>query len=52
MPAELYDQEMIEQGSQAPDLELPDQDGRIVRLSDFRGQPVVVYFYPKADTLS
>ncbi len=41
---------MIEQGQAAPDFELPDQDGRIVKLSDFRGQPVVVYFYPKADT--
>jgi thioredoxin-dependent peroxiredoxin len=41
---------MSEQGQQAPDFELPDQDGRIVKLSDFRGQPVVVYFYPKADT--
>jgi thioredoxin-dependent peroxiredoxin len=41
---------MIEQGQKAPDFELPDQDGRSVKLSDFRGQPVVVYFYPKADT--
>ncbi len=41
---------MIEPGQQAPDFELPDQDGRAVKLSDFRGQPVVVYFYPKADT--
>jgi len=41
---------MIEQGDEAPDFELPDQDGRPVKLSDFRGQPVVVYFYPKADT--
>ncbi len=41
---------MIEPGDQAPDFELPDQDGRIVKLSDFRGQPVAVYFYPKADT--
>src|SRR5271167_893487 len=41
---------MIEQGDAAPDFELPDQDGRVVKLSDFRGQPVVVYFYPKADT--
>jgi len=40
---------MIEQGSQAPDFELPDQDGHAVKLSDYRGQPVVVYFYPKAD---
>lgn len=41
---------MINQGDKAPDFELPDQDGRAVKLSDFRGQPVVVYFYPKADT--
>jgi thioredoxin-dependent peroxiredoxin len=41
---------MIEQGDEAPDFELPDQDARAVKLSDFRGQPVVVYFYPKADT--
>jgi peroxiredoxin Q/BCP len=34
----------------APDFELPDQDGRAVKLSDFRGQSVVLYFYPKADT--
>ena len=41
---------MIEPGAQAPDFALPDQDGREVKLSDFRGEPVVVYFYPKADT--
>ncbi len=41
---------MIEQGQEAPDFELPDQDGREVKLSDFRGEPVVVYFYPKAAT--
>jgi thioredoxin-dependent peroxiredoxin len=41
---------LIEQGTQAPDFELPDQDGNPVHLSDFRGQPVVLYFYPKADT--
>lgn len=41
---------MIDTGAKAPDFELPDQDGRSVKLSDFRGQPVVVYFYPKADT--
>jgi thioredoxin-dependent peroxiredoxin len=41
---------MIEPGEKAPDFELPDQDGRPVRLSDFRGQRVVLYFYPKADT--
>lgn len=41
---------MIEQGDRAPDFELPDQDGRAVKLSDFRGRPLVVYFYPKAST--
>ena len=41
---------MLEQEDEAPDFELPDQDGRAVKLSDFRGQPVVVYFYPKAVT--
>ncbi|MHB8235255.1 MAG: thioredoxin-dependent thiol peroxidase [Solirubrobacteraceae bacterium] len=41
---------MIETGDEAPDFELPDQDGRAVRLRDFRGKPVVVYFYPKAST--
>jgi peroxiredoxin Q/BCP len=41
---------MTEPGQQAPDFELPDQDGRPVKLSDFRGQPVAVYFYPKAET--
>jgi peroxiredoxin Q/BCP len=41
---------VIEPGDKAPDFELPDQDGRAVKLADFRGQPVVVYFYPKADT--
>jgi peroxiredoxin Q/BCP len=41
---------VIEVGDAAPDFELPDQDGRPVRLKDFRGQRVVVYFYPKADT--
>jgi thioredoxin-dependent peroxiredoxin len=41
---------MIEQADEAPDFELSDQDGRHVKLSDFRGEPVVVYFYPKAST--
>jgi thioredoxin-dependent peroxiredoxin len=41
---------MIEEGATAPDFTLPNQDGEDVTLSDFRGRPVVVYFYPKADT--
>jgi peroxiredoxin Q/BCP len=34
-------------GDQAPDVTLWDQDGKEFRLSDLRGQPVVLYFYPK-----
>jgi peroxiredoxin Q/BCP len=41
---------MIETGDQAPDFTLPDQNGDQVSLSAFRGQTVVLYFYPKADT--
>ena len=41
---------MIEVGNQAPEFTLPDQEGEEVSLSDFRGSPVVLYFYPKADT--
>jgi peroxiredoxin Q/BCP len=41
---------MIEPGTPAPDFELPNQDGAPVKLSDLRGQWVVLYFYPKADT--
>ena len=41
---------MIQAGEKAPEFELPDQDGETVRLSDFGGRPVVLYFYPKADT--
>ena len=41
---------MVEPGQQAPDFELPDQDGNPTRLSELRGKRVVLYFYPKADT--
>ena len=41
---------MVEVGQAAPEFTLPDQEGNEVSLSDFRGQRVVVYFYPKADT--
>ncbi len=41
---------MIAEGQPAPDFTLPDQDGREVTLSSFRGRPVVLYFYPKDDT--
>jgi thioredoxin-dependent peroxiredoxin len=41
---------MIELGDKAPEFELSNQDGEVVKLSDLRGQTVVLYFYPKADT--
>jgi peroxiredoxin Q/BCP len=41
---------LIAEGQEAPDFTLPDQDGNQVKLSELRGQPVVLYFFPKADT--
>jgi peroxiredoxin Q/BCP len=41
---------VIAEGERAPDFTLPDQDGEPVALSDLAGRPVVLYFYPKADT--
>jgi len=40
----------IVEGRKAPDFTLPDQRGKAVSLSDFKGRDVVVYFYPKDDT--
>ncbi|MUV57710.1 thioredoxin-dependent thiol peroxidase [Halogeometricum sp. CBA1124] len=41
---------MLSVGDEAPDFELPDQNGQTVSLSDFEGEYVVVYFYPRANT--
>jgi peroxiredoxin Q/BCP len=41
---------MVETGKPAPDFSLCSDAGETVRLSDLRGRPVVVYFYPKDDT--
>ena|SRR5438477_12989934 len=41
---------MVSEGSPAPDFELTTDTGDRVKLSDFRGRPVVLYFYPKDDT--
>ena len=41
---------MLEAGDNAPDFTLPDQNGEEVTLSSLRGQTVVLYFYPRADT--
>ena len=40
----------IPAGSQAPDFSLPDENGELRHLSDYRGKVVVLYFYPKDDT--
>ena len=41
---------MVEEGKPAPDFELTNESGEHIKLSDFRGKPVVLYFYPKDDT--
>lgn len=40
----------VDVGQKAPDFALKDQTGKTVRLKDFRGKPVVLYFYPKDHT--
>ena len=37
-------------GDAPPEFELPDQDGNLHRLSEYRGQTVVLYFYPRDET--
>jgi thioredoxin-dependent peroxiredoxin len=37
-------------GDKAPDFALPDQNGKAVRLADFGGRRLFIYFYPKAST--
>lgn len=41
---------MLQAGDTAPTFELPNQDGEPVRLDEFGDKPVVLYFYPRADT--
>ncbi|WP_207434444.1 thioredoxin-dependent thiol peroxidase [Sabulibacter ruber] len=41
---------MLQVGDIAPDFEAKDQNGQPVKLSDYRGKKVVLYFYPKDDT--
>jgi peroxiredoxin Q/BCP len=41
---------VVEEGQEAPDFELKSDAGELVRLSQFRGKPVVLYFYPRDDT--
>ena len=41
---------MLEVGKKAPDFTLPDQNGKMITLSSFLGQKVILYFYPKDNT--
>ena len=41
---------MLEKGTKAPEFALNDKDGNLVKLSDFMGRKVVLYFYPKDNT--
>jgi peroxiredoxin Q/BCP len=41
---------MLKPGDAAPEFSLPAQDGRTLKLGDFKGKTVVLWFYPKADT--
>jgi peroxiredoxin Q/BCP len=43
---------VVTEGLPAPDFELRSDSGETVRLSDLRGKPVVLYFYPKDDALA
>ena len=40
----------LSEGDKAPDFELPGADGKSIRLADFAGRKLVLYFYPKDDT--
>jgi peroxiredoxin Q/BCP len=41
---------LVEPGRKAPTFSLPDQDGKLHRLKDYAGRPLILYFYPKDDT--
>lgn len=40
----------LEVGEKAPQFALPDEDGKVVKLSDLKGRRAVVFFFPKANT--
>lgn len=42
---------MLAEGDKAPSFTLPDQNGEDVNLSDLKGETVVLYFYPRAETV-
>lgn len=42
---------MLQIGQPAPDFQLPNQDGKLIKLSDFRGKKVILFAFPKANTM-
>ncbi len=40
----------LEVGNKAPTFALPDEEGNVVKLSDFKGRRLVLFFFPKANT--
>ena len=42
--------DLLKKGDKAPDFSLPNYDGREIKLSDFKGQNIVLWFFPKAST--
>ncbi|EID13488.1 bacterioferritin comigratory protein Bcp [Mycobacterium xenopi RIVM700367] len=46
----MTDPVRLQPGDKAPAFSLPDADGRIIKLADYRGRRVIVYFYPAAST--
>ncbi len=41
---------MLQEGNPAPAFDMLNEDGKKIKLSEFKGEPVVLYFFPKADT--
>jgi peroxiredoxin Q/BCP len=50
MPTARREDDLLREGDPAPDFTLTSDSGETVKLSSFRGEPVVLYFYPKDDT--
>jgi peroxiredoxin len=47
---EVFSMAVLKAGAQAPDFTLTDQSGQEIRLRDFKGRKVLLYFFPKAGT--
>jgi thioredoxin-dependent peroxiredoxin len=47
---DLHNAKMLKAGDKAPDFSVPDQDGILTSLKEYKGKKVILYFYPKDDT--